>query len=74
MRYSSPDGSLQLDILARLGDAFRFEDLRFEERLYEGIPIRVATPHTLYMMKKETVRMQDRADAERLKDEFNLED
>ncbi len=74
MRYNSPDGSLQLDILARLGHAFTFEDLVSEEKTYEGIPVRVATPQTLYRMKKDTVRLQDRADSQRLKDEFELED
>jgi hypothetical protein len=74
MRYNSPDGSMQLDFLARLGRAFTYEDILFEEKIYEGIPVRVATPQTLYRMKKDTVRLQDRADAQRLKDEFGLEE
>lgn len=74
MRYVSPDGSMQLDILARLGDVFAYEDLVFEERAYEGVTVRVATPQTLFRMKKDTVRLQDRADAQRLKDEFGLEE
>jgi len=74
IRYNSPDGSLQVDILSRLGRAFSFEDLRFEDRLYEGVPVRVATPETLYSMKKDTVRLQDRADAEQLKEMFGLQE
>ncbi len=74
MRYNSPDGSLQLDLIARLGEAFAYEDLRFEERVYEGIPVRVATPQTLYRMKKDTVRLQDRADAQALKDAFDIKE
>jgi hypothetical protein len=74
IRYNSPDGSLQIDLLARLGQAFAYEDLRFEEKLYEGVPVRVATAQTLYEMKKNTVRLRDRADAETLKEEFGLEE
>ncbi len=74
IRYTSPDGSLQIDIIARLGQAFSFEDIRFEERLYEGVPVRAATPEMLYRMKKDTARLQDRADAEALKEIFNLRD
>jgi hypothetical protein len=65
---------LQIDILSRLGDAFSFEDLQVEEKYYEGIRVLVATPETLYRMKKDTVRLQDRADAETNKGMFNLKD
>jgi hypothetical protein len=72
IRYNSPDGSLQIDILARLGQAFSYADLQFEEKHYEDIAVRVATPQTLYEMKKQTIRLQDRADAEILKERFGL--
>jgi hypothetical protein len=72
IQYNSPDGSLQIDILSKLGDAFSFEDLQFEEKYYEGVRVLVATPETLYRMKKDTVRFQDRADAETIKEIFNL--
>ncbi len=74
IRYNSPDGSLGIDILAGLGTAFSYEDLQFEEKEYEGIRVRVATPAVLYRMKKDTLRLQDRADAEMLKEQFGLED
>ncbi len=74
IRYNSPDGSLQIDILARLGQAFSFDDIQFEEKLYEGVPVRVATPDMLYRMKKGTLRLRDRADAEALKEIFSLRD
>ena len=74
IRYNSPDGSLQVDLLSRLGQAFAFEDLRSEEKLYEGVAVCVATPETLYRMKRNTVRLQDRADAERLKEIFELKE
>jgi hypothetical protein len=38
----------------------------------EGIRVRVATPRALYQMKKDTVRPQDRLDAEVLRERFNL--
>lgn len=72
--YNSPDGSLSIDILSRLGEMFAYESIRFEEKLFEGTPVRVATPQMLYEMKKGTLRLQDRADAEALKQEFSLED
>ena len=74
IRYNSPDGSLQIDILSRLGQAFSFDDIQFEEKLYEGVPVRVATPDMLYRMKKDTARLQDRADAEALKEIFGLKE
>jgi len=74
IRYNSPDGSLTIDIIARLGEAFAFENVRSEMKTYEGVSILVATPKTLYDMKKGTLRLQDRADAESLKEEFDLGD
>ena len=63
-----------IDILARLGTAFDFEGIEAENAEVEGIVVPVATPRMLYRMKKDTVRPQDRADAERLRREFHLED
>jgi hypothetical protein len=63
-----------IDILGRLGDAFGFEDIESEERLVEGLRVPVATPRMLFRMKKDTVRPQDRADAERLRRQFKIED
>jgi hypothetical protein len=74
IRYNSPDGSLQIDILSRLGQAFSFADIQFEEKLYEGVPVRVATPQMLYRMKKDTVRLQDRADAAALREMFDIKE
>ena len=74
IRYNSPDGSLQIDILSRLGQAFSFADIQFEKKLYEGVPVRVATPEMLYRMKKDTARLQDRADAAALRELFSLEE
>jgi hypothetical protein len=74
IRYNSPDGSLQIDILSRLGRAFSFADVQFEEKFYEGVLVRVATPQMLYRMKKDTLRLQDRADAEALREIFSIKE
>lgn len=72
IEYTPPHGLYSLDILSRLGEAFRFEDLEWEELTVEGIPVRVATPRMLYRMKKDTVRPLDRLDAEALRERFEL--
>jgi hypothetical protein len=36
------------------------------------VRVRVATPRTLYRMKKDTVRPQDRLDAQALRERFDL--
>jgi len=41
--------------------------------MIDGIRIRVATNAMLYRMKRDSVRPQDRLDAERLRELFNLE-
>jgi hypothetical protein len=74
IQYLPPDGSFSIDILARLGTAFDFEAIEYEETDVDGITVPVATPRMLYRMKKDTVRPQDRADADRLRREFHLED
>ena len=74
IEYSPPHGQYALDILARLGDAFAFDDLEWEPHVVDGIEIRVATPGMLYRMKKDTVRPQDHVDATALRERFDLED
>jgi hypothetical protein len=74
IEYVPPDADYSLDILSRLGEAFRFESIEGEDIVLDGIRIRVATPAMLYLMKKDTVRPQDRLDAERLRQVFGLED
>lgn len=72
VRYVPPDESFVIDLLGRLGDAFVYEDLEAEEMEVEGVPVRVATPRTLYRMKKDTLRPVDRMDAEALRRKFRL--
>jgi hypothetical protein len=40
----------------------------------DGVPFRTATARMLYRMKRDTVRPQDRLDAQILKARFGLED
>ncbi len=72
VRYGPPEGALYLDILTRLGEATLFSDLQVEVKEIEGVPIRVATPQSLYRMKKNTVRPIDRADALALRAAFDI--
>ncbi|MBK9063917.1 MAG: hypothetical protein IPL89_12095 [Acidobacteria bacterium] len=74
MEYTPPHGRYSMDILSRLGEAFRYEDLEAEDVNVEGVRARVATPRMLYRMKKDTVRPQDRLDAETIRVRFGLKD
>lgn len=75
LEYTPPHGRYSLDILSRLGEAFSFSDIESETlTTAEGSRISVATPRMLYRMKRDTVRPQDRLDAEVIKTEFNLEE
>lgn len=40
---------------------------------FEGLLVSVVTPRMLYRMKRDTVRLKDRADARALADRFGLE-
>jgi hypothetical protein len=72
IQYVPPDGAFHLDIVTRLGEAFRFADLETERARFGELMVTVVTPRTLYAMKKDTVRLKDRADAEMLRARFNL--
>ena len=72
IEYTPPHGFYSIDILARLGEAFRFEDLEWEELRVDDIPVRVATPRMLYRMKKDTLRPLDKLDAEALRERFGI--
>ena len=74
VRYYPPSGELFLDILTRLGEFASFEDLEAEQIESDGVRITVASPRTLYWMKKDTVRGIDHMDAERLQEKFGIED
>jgi hypothetical protein len=74
IQYVPPEGDFHVDIVTRLGEAFRYEELESGEVDFEGLPVEVVTPGQLYRMKKDTVRLRDRGDAELLRDRFGLDD
>ncbi len=66
IRFGTPD-EFHIDIMARLGEVAVYEDLDYEIILHQGIKIRIATPETLYNLKKDTLRQKDKFDAAYLK-------
>lgn len=74
IQYGPPDVDYTIDIVSRLGQAFAFDDLT-TQRIHAGdVAFVVVTPRTLYAMKRDTVRPRDRADAERLREVFDLDE
>ncbi len=74
IQYNPPEGDFHIDILQRLGEAFCYDDVEAEVLAVEGIPVPVATARTVVRMKQDTVRLQDRADAARLREHFGFEE
>ncbi len=74
VQYVPPEGTFYIDILTRLGEAFRYEDITSQRLDFDGLAVNVATPEILYRMKKDTVRPKDWGDAEALRRRFKLED
>ncbi|MFH0975664.1 MAG: nucleotidyl transferase AbiEii/AbiGii toxin family protein [Spirochaetota bacterium] len=62
IRYGSPDG-FYIDILCSLGEAFKYDDLEYTEKVINGLRVRIASAETLYAMKKDTVRPIDKEDS-----------
>jgi|GEM_PF-5194682 len=52
LRYGPPDERLVIDIVARLGTAFAWEDLEVVTVDVDGEPVRVVSPATLYRMRR----------------------
>lgn len=73
VRYFPPEG-FALDIVTRLGEAFRHSDLEIERKDYDGVAVRVVSPRTLWRMKRDTVRPMDRIDAAALARRFGFEE
>lgn len=67
IRYGTPD-EFYIDIMARLGETAVYEDLEYETLHHQDVEIRIATPETLYNLKKDTLRYKDKYDAAYLKD------
>jgi hypothetical protein len=73
IQYGPPGVDFTIDIVSRLGEAFRFDDLDIEQVSVGSSTISVVTPATLYRMKRDTVRPRDRDDAQRLARAFDLD-
>jgi Nucleotidyl transferase AbiEii toxin, Type IV TA system len=74
IQYIPPEGTFHIDIVSRLGEAWQFDDLEVMRLPFEDLTVSVASPTTLYRMKRNTVRLKDKADADLLKQRFNLKD
>lgn len=74
VQYVPPDGVFHVDLVTRLGSAFGFADLETERVPFGDLTVTVVTPRTLYRMKRDTLRLKDRADAEQLRRRFGLEE
>jgi predicted nucleotidyltransferase len=73
LRYGPPDEDFVVDLITRIGTAFRYEDLEAEAQVIDGVRVVVATPATLVRMKERTVRPIDKSDADALRRMFGLE-
>ena len=52
---------------------FTIDDLEWKWQTHGGVPVRLATPRTIYRMKCDTLRPQDKMDAARLREKFGKE-
>ena len=50
IRYGTPDG-FYIDLMAKIGTAFSYEDISYKIIDYEEIKIKIATPETLFKLK-----------------------
>jgi hypothetical protein len=74
VQYVPPAGAFRIDILTRLGNAFRFSDLETERVPYEDLLVTAVTPRMLYRMKRDTVRPRDAADAAAIRQRFAIDE
>ncbi len=51
VQYVPPEGTFYVDILTRLGEAFRYEDITARRLDFDGLAVNVAPPEILYRMK-----------------------
>lgn len=71
VRYGPPDDELEIiDLMAYIGEAFTFEDLQSQVVDVSGVPVKVATPASLFRMKRGTLRPKDQGDALMLLERF----
>lgn len=61
IRYGTP-ANYYIDVIDRVDEMFKYDDLEFEMVVRDGVPIRVATKETLIKLKQATMRQIDQAD------------
>lgn len=74
VQYVPPEGSFHVDLLTRLRESFRFEDLVTMRVPFEDLMVTIVSPRTFYRMRRNTERMKDRADAALVRERFGLEE
>lgn len=72
VQYVPPEGDFYIDILTRLGEVYRFDNVASQRVEFMGLSVNVATPRMLFEMKKGTVRPKDWGDARALQQRFHL--
>jgi hypothetical protein len=72
--YEPPNERFNIDVVSRLGEAFKYSDLAAEVHEISGVPVRLVTAETLYRMKRDTVRAIDKIDALNLRQRFDFEE
>ena len=77
-RYNADESalgvSMDFDLVLALLRALARQHLEAELTTVDDTPLMLATPQTLYRMKRDTVRPIDRADAAALREKFGLDD
>ena len=61
VRYGSADG-FHLDLISRIGEMAKYEDVKYKIITVSDIPIRTATPESLKDLKKDSLRPEDQRD------------
>jgi hypothetical protein len=74
IQYFPPDGGFHIDIVTRLGEMYRFDGLETERVPYEDLTVTAVTPRMLYLMKRDTVRLKDKADAAAIRQQFDIDE
>ena len=71
--YGPPDEEFSIDFLTRLDEVYSYENLPYEIVPFGGRMVRVVTAPKLYEMKRNTVRLKDKADCVALNEKFHFE-
>ena len=69
VRYGTPE-NYDINIMDRVDEVFKYDDLALEVIESHGIPINVATIETLIKLKQGTIRQKDQADVFMLREKL----